>query len=431
MVPTCQEAHCLVQLNKGPWKRRLIQWSEYKVDFIDSDFFSLECRIRPDSCLKVQKCEGFKIEIEACPKIDGNRTHTVFDILFDNIQCQESLIKFMIDNGFLPSTRKKILVLINPVSGKGKALKIWNNVHAMVGQAAEFEVIQTKKAGHAQELAHNLDINHYGGIVTVSGDGGLWEIVNGLYTRKDWNEVASKFPIGMVPGGSGHAMHCSLLYHQKESFDQEYIVSALNIGRGNSMVYDHIECTTEDKSYISLFGVAWGVIPEVDVGSEFMRFLGPNRGRLLGIWRWFIPRFHPGTVYYQTLEDQSEMPDINDPVPKTWKCVEGPFLNVYASKQPWLDYEMLFCPDAKAGDGILWLVVIKGTIDRWDSLYWLLNGQTSGHLQSKHTFMIPIKAFRFIPSDGKEAPMTIDAELLQGGKVQGKVKQNGVNIMVK
>ena len=136
MVPTCQEAHCLVQLNKGPWKRRLIQWSEYKVDFIDSDFFGLECKIRPDSCLKVHKCEGLKVEIEACPTKDGNRTRTVFDILFDNIQCQESLIEFMNDNGFNPSTRKKILVLINPVSGKGKALKIWNIVHAMVGQAA-------------------------------------------------------------------------------------------------------------------------------------------------------------------------------------------------------------------------------------------------------------------------------------------------------
>ena len=32
-------------------------------------------------------------------------------------------------------------------------------------------------------------------------------------------------------GGSGNAIHCSLLYQMKESFSDEVIVSALNLAR--------------------------------------------------------------------------------------------------------------------------------------------------------------------------------------------------------
>ena len=164
-----------------------------------------------------------------------------------------------------------------------------------------------------------------------------------------------------------------------------------------------------------------------------MRFLGPSRGKLLAIWRLISPRFHTGTVYYQPFGEQNddEMPDIGDPVPSSWKSIDGPFLNVYACKQPWLDYEMFFCPDAKPDDGIIWLVIIKATISRKDSVYWLLNGESSGHLDSQHTMIFPITAFRFVPSEGSSAPMTVDAELLAGGVVQGVIRQSGVKVMVK
>merc|ERR1712142_1207152 len=289
-------------------------------------------------------------------------------------------------SSYIPAKRKKILVLINPASGKGKASKIWTEVASMTADTdTEFEVQLTKRAGHSKEILHDLDLDQYGGVVTVSRDGGLYDIINGLYSRQDWKEVHDKFPIGLVPGGSGHAMHCSLLFHQKERFDQEYVVSALNIGRGNLMTYDYIECSNKTSKFVSLFGVAWGVVPEVDVGSEFMRFLGPNRGRLLGLWRLIYPRFHQGTVYYRphSDDDDGSLPGIDDPVPTSWKSIEGPFLNVYACKQPWLDYEMFFCPDAKPDDGIIWLVIIMGTINRKDSIYWLLNGESSGHLKSQ------------------------------------------------
>ena len=37
---------------------------------------------------------------------------------------------------------------------------------------------------------------------------------------------------------------------------------------------------------------------------------------------------------------------------------QGPFFNVYACKQPWLDYNLFFCPDQRPDDGKLWLVMM-------------------------------------------------------------------------
>jgi len=65
----------------------------------------------------------------------------------------------------------------------------------------ELNVIETQFAGHARELAHELDFDGYSGLIVIGGDGTMHEIVNGLLTRPDQEKV----PIGLIPAGSGNA----------------------------------------------------------------------------------------------------------------------------------------------------------------------------------------------------------------------------------
>jgi len=53
-------------------------------------------------------------------------------------------------------------------------------------------------------------------MVTISGDGLTHEIINGLLTRSDADEVASRITIGGLQGGSGNALVGSILYESKE-----------------------------------------------------------------------------------------------------------------------------------------------------------------------------------------------------------------------
>jgi len=264
-------------------------------------------------------------------------------------------------DSFWKNREKKFLVLINPVSGKGKAKDIWGQVYEMLsGVERDFEIVITERAGQAMEMTRDLDISRYAGVVTVSGDGGLYEVINGLYLRPDWPGVNENIRVGIVPGGSGHAVHCSLLHHQKENFSSELEVAALSLAHDNSLHHDTVECQTKNKRFISVFGVAWGAIPEIDLKSEFLRFLGPNRAWITAVWKWIFPSLISGTVYYLPFSKDSQtvkLPHIDDPLPPTWKALQGPFFNVYACKQPWLDYQMYFCPDAMPDDGKLWLVV--------------------------------------------------------------------------
>jgi sphingosine kinase len=58
----------------------------------------------------------------------------------------------------------------------------------------------TTHANHAAEIIGEYNLEPIEGIVIVSGDGMLYEVLNGLLNRKDWNKVRN-IPIGVIPGG--------------------------------------------------------------------------------------------------------------------------------------------------------------------------------------------------------------------------------------
>jgi len=53
----------------------------------------------------------------------------------------------------------------------------------------------------------------FDGIVSVSGDGLLHEIINGLMIRDDWETFKNTITIGGIPGGTGNGLVKSLLAH--------------------------------------------------------------------------------------------------------------------------------------------------------------------------------------------------------------------------
>ena len=86
--------------------------------------------------------------------------------------------------------------------------------------------------------------------------------------------------------------------------------------------------------------MAWGAIPEIDLKSEFLRFMGPNRAWVTAIWKWIFPSLISGlkkniwnlviiktlgTVYYLPFSKDRQkvrLPDIDDPLPPSWKALQ-------------------------------------------------------------------------------------------------------------
>jgi sphingosine kinase len=84
--------------------------------------------------------------------------------------------------------KRKLIILVNPFSGQRLAVGNWAQALPIMEKAhVELTVIMTERVNHAYEMMNeDLKIGEYDGVICVSGDGLIHEVVNGLYRRKDW-----------------------------------------------------------------------------------------------------------------------------------------------------------------------------------------------------------------------------------------------------
>uniref|UniRef100_A0A8C8YH78 sphingosine kinase n=1 Tax=Prolemur simus TaxID=1328070 RepID=A0A8C8YH78_PROSS len=185
----------------------------------------------------------------------------------------------------------RLLLLVNPFGGRGLAWQ-WckNHVLPMISEAGlSFNLIQTERQNHARELVQGLSLSEWDGIVTVSGDGLLYEVLNGLLDRPDWEE-AVKMPVGILPCGSGNALAGAV--NQRGGFEPALgldllLNCSLLLCRGGGHPLDLLSVTLASGSRcFSFLAVAWGFVSDVDIQSERFRALGSARftlGTVLGL----------------------------------------------------------------------------------------------------------------------------------------------------
>ena len=86
----------------------------------------------------------------------------------------------------------------------------------------ELKVIFTERAGHAYDIVNQeMKPKEYDGIITVSGDGLIHEVVNGIYRRQDQILMMSTMALGFIPGGSANGLVKAVLDHSGEEFSVE------------------------------------------------------------------------------------------------------------------------------------------------------------------------------------------------------------------
>ena len=339
---------------------------------------------------------------------------------------------------------KSVLVIINPASGTKIAIKMFNEVlkPSLESNNISYELIKTQYAGHAKEIVQKKNFKEYRGLVIISGDGLLHEVFNGLYALPEWEKVVKDVPVGIMPGGSGNALNCSLLHQMKQPFDGmnnlgtngalENVIGGLTHETKTGL--DFIEVETDGMKLLTFLGVTVGLIADVDLGTEFLRFLGYIRAYLAVIFRIIFPKSYYLKLSYLPLSLDKEgrpipvspdsskldLPNLHEPVPKDWIAEEGEYYMVYITKCSLIDPITLLVPDSKLDDGVLWLVIISPSLTRKEMIQWLLNTEHGGHVGKSGVRLIPIQAFRIEPV-GTEGLLSIDAEKYEFGPVQGQL----------
>lgn len=194
--------------------------------------------------------------------------------------------------GVVPAPRR-VLFIVNPVGGTKIAVPTFEkNIRPLLDLSGiKYEVILTTHQHHATEIARDLNLSEYDAVVTVSGDGLLHEVVNGLLSRVDWPEAA-QFPIGIIPCGSGNGLAKSVQVRDLNA-------AVLNVVKGHTKPLDIISCFQAGQNVrYGFLGVYWGLIADVDIESERFRWAGAARFPAAFVARVLNLRAYKGKLSY-------------------------------------------------------------------------------------------------------------------------------------
>lgn len=180
--------------------------------------------------------------------------------------------------------RKRLKVLINPFGGSGSAVRVFEKSCHPILEAAgcTLDVQTTERSGHATDIARDLDVRAFDALVCCSGDGLPHEVFNGLAKREDAAYALRALAVCQLPGGSGNAMCWNLTGTGEPS------LAALAVVKGIRKPLDLVTITQGGERFLSFLSQSFGIIAEVDLGTENLRWMGGARftaGLLQRVWR--------------------------------------------------------------------------------------------------------------------------------------------------
>ncbi|KAJ1954681.1 Sphingosine kinase 1, partial [Dipsacomyces acuminosporus] len=198
-----------------------------------------------------------------------------------------------------------VLLMLNPVSGRRKALKIFETIVKPMFEigCTPYTLKISESPSHTSEIVLSADLSQYTSIVTVSGDGLLHDALNGLVSRKDWPKYRD-MPLGVIPAGSGNGLAKSLDCIWPEQ-------ATVSVIKAHARPLDVMSVTLGSGiTKYCFLSATWGLMADIDIESERMRWAGPARFDLYGMLRLMKLRYYGGRLHYlPALEhDDSDSP---------------------------------------------------------------------------------------------------------------------------
>ncbi|MBI4472021.1 MAG: diacylglycerol kinase family lipid kinase [Acidobacteria bacterium] len=99
-----------------------------------------------------------------------------------------------------------IVAILNPKAQQGRLGKVWADASRYL--PASVTLLETKRPGHAIELARNALLQGARTIIAVGGDGTVNEVLNGFFQEE--KVIASDAALAIVPHGTGSDFRRSL-----------------------------------------------------------------------------------------------------------------------------------------------------------------------------------------------------------------------------
>lgn len=207
---------------------------------------------------------------------------------------------------FRCKTPPKMLVILNPRSGRGRSSKVFHGIVEPIFRLAGFrlEVVKTTSAGHARNLASTVDISTCpDGIICVGGDGIINEVLNGLLSRDNQKEGIS-IPIGIIPAGSDNSLVWTVLGVR------DPVSAAMAIVKGGLTATDvfAVEWIQTNRIHYGLTVSYYGFVSDVlELSEKYQKRFGPLRYFVAGFLKFLcLPHYNYEVEYLPASKTERE-----------------------------------------------------------------------------------------------------------------------------
>ena len=293
----------------------------------------------------------------------------------------------------------KYYLIVNPAGGTKKGLKILEMVSPIFDKSGvHLDVLQTEYAGHAGELANNLDFSGYNGLCAIGGDGTLFEIINGMLKRKD----NQNFPLGLITGGTGNAF-----MHDLNCLDP--VEASARIIKGNLRSVDIAKVETPNNLYYSFNIIGWGLVADAGYLAEYFRLLGGLRYDVASI----LEVLRGKKRIARLILDE--------------EVVDDDFVFVIACNTIHTGKAMKIAPNSKFDDGKIDLIIVRKT-SKTELLKLFPKLFTGEHVKSKLVEYRQVQKFSIIPDENSS--LIIDGELIGITPVHVTMEPKRINVLV-
>ncbi|KAH9981169.1 ATP-NAD kinase-like domain-containing protein, partial [Lactifluus volemus] len=350
--------------------------------------------------------------------------------------------------GVCVKTQRRLLVVINPHGGSGRAMSLFKHKVEPILDAARcaYKVVRTEYSGHALKIASEISPDEIDAVVSVSGDGILHELINGFAQHKEPLK-AFRIPIAPIPAGSGNGT-CLNLVGVKDG--QDVAAAALNVIKGRPMSIDVLSILQSGKRSLSFMSQCVGLMADLDLGTEHLRWMGSNRfvyGYLRGLltrkaYRFSISvktgvadksamiealREYTSSAPHYEAPPREELPENTTALPpllyandtEGWTTFEGPILYLYAGKGPYVSRDLMQFPVSVPNDGMVDLV-IQGRLSRTEMWYSLDGAEKGATFWQNNAHYLKTSAYRVRPLQ-EEGNLAIDGERFPFGEYYAEV----------
>tara|TARA_B100000686_G_scaffold164947_1_gene172616 strand:- start:14254 stop:15126 length:873 start_codon:yes stop_codon:yes gene_type:complete len=290
-------------------------------------------------------------------------------------------------------------MIVNPHSGQKRGQSILEGVKPIFhNHNINLKILETNKAGHAQDYAYKLDYKGYDGLCIIGGDGTMHEIINGMFKRPD----KKKLPIGLITGGTGNSY-----MHDLNCLDS--LSAAKRIVSGKSRDIDIAEINSNGEILYSFNVVGWGMPTDITMLAEKLRWLGGQRYNIAAI--------------IEVLRHKQRLAKIN---------IDGSvfiddFCFVLGCNTIHTGKGMKMAPLATLNDGMIDLIIARKA-SRIKLLRLFPKLFSGKHIIDQIVDYRQVKEFTVMPID--DCPITIDGEILGRTPIHVRVIEKALKVLV-